>query len=70
MMVQMIDPKPRERVGDLAAGTCGFGVNAYQHVLEQHTSPGIREYDEQGWPHNLVGDLLTPDQWRATGWTA
>ena len=62
MMVQMIDPKPRERVGDLAAGTCGFGVNAYQHVLEQHTSPGILEYDEQGWPHNLVGDLLTPDQ--------
>ena len=24
MMVQMIDPKPDERVGDLAAGTCGF----------------------------------------------
>ena len=46
MMVQMIDPKPRERVGDLAAGTCGFGVNAYQHVLdtkhEDHEALGTR----------------------------
>ena len=28
MMVQMVDPKPGERIGDLAAGTCGFLVNA------------------------------------------
>ncbi len=62
MMVGMIDPKPYERIGDLAAGTCGFGVNAYQHVLEQHTSPGVLEYDAEGQAHNLVGDLLTADQ--------
>jgi type I restriction enzyme M protein len=61
-MVQMIDPRPGERIGDLAAGTCGFLVNGYQYILEQHTSPGILEYDEQGWPHNLVGDLLTDEQ--------
>ncbi|MCP4409883.1 MAG: N-6 DNA methylase, partial [Gammaproteobacteria bacterium] len=64
MMVKMIDPKPNERIGDLAAGTCGFLVNAYQHVLEEHTSPDIVSYDEQGEPHNLVGDLLTPEQWK------
>ena len=62
MMVQMIDPKPGERIGDLAAGTCGFLVNAYQHILETHTSPEILEYDEQGEPHNLVGDLLTDEE--------
>ena len=62
MMVQMIAPRPGERVGDLAAGTCGFLVNAYQCILEQHTSPDILEYDEEGWPHNLVGDLLTDEQ--------
>jgi type I restriction enzyme M protein len=62
MMVQMIDPRPDERIGDLAAGTCGFLVNAYQFILERHTSPDILEYDEQGWPHNLVGDLLTDEQ--------
>lgn len=62
MMVQMLDPRPGERVGDLAAGTCGFLVNAYQYMLEQHTSPEIVTYDDAGWPHNLVGDLLTPAQ--------
>ena len=62
MMVQMIAPKPGDRVGDLAAGTCGFLVNAYQCILEQHTSPDILEYDDQGMPHNLVGNLLTSEQ--------
>jgi type I restriction enzyme M protein len=64
MMVQMIAPRPGERVGDLAAGTCGFLVNAYQYILEQHTSPAILEYDAEGWPHNLVGDLLADGQRR------
>jgi type I restriction enzyme M protein len=62
MMVKMIDPKPGERIGDLAAGTCGFLVNAYQHILEQHTSPGILSYDSQGEAHNLVGDRLAEEQ--------
>jgi len=62
MMVQMIAPRPGERIGDLAAGTCGFLVNAYQYILEQHTSPGVLVYDREGWPHNLVGDLLTDEQ--------
>ena len=64
MMVQMIAPRPGERIGDLAAGTCGFLVNAHQHILEQHTSPDILEYDQEGWPHNLVGDRLTDKQRR------
>jgi len=53
LMVQMIDPKPGERIGDLAAGTAGFLVNAYQYMLEQHTSPSVLTHDEDGWPHNL-----------------
>ena len=59
LMVQMIDPKPNERIGDLAGGTCGFPVNAYQYILETHTSPDVLTYDEEGWPHNLVGDRLS-----------
>jgi type I restriction enzyme M protein len=62
MMVQMIAPRPKERIGDLAAGTCGFLVNAYQYILETHTSPDILQYDEQGWPHNLIGDRLTQEE--------
>ena len=58
MMMQMIDPKPRERIGDLAAGTGGFLVNAHQYLLEKHTSAGILEYDAEGLPHHLIGDLL------------
>jgi len=59
MMVKMIDPKPRERIGDLAGGTAGFLVNAHQHILEKHTSAGILDYDEDGIPHHLIGDQLT-----------
>jgi type I restriction enzyme M protein len=62
MMVHMIDLQPDERMGDLAAGTCGFAVNGYQHILETHTSPDILSYDEKGQPHNAIGDLLTPAQ--------
>jgi type I restriction enzyme M protein len=60
MMVQMVDPKPTDRICDPAAGTCGFLVNAYQYILEQHTSPDILQYDADGWPHNLIGDNLDP----------
>ncbi len=61
MMVEMIDPRPNERIGDLAAGTCGFLVGAHQYILEQHTSPEIL-YDEEGNIAHRVGDLLTPEQ--------
>ena len=59
MMVRMLDPKPRERMCDPAAGTCGFPVNVYQHILETHTDPSILKYDEEGYPHQLVGDKLS-----------
>src|SRR6266571_6323629 len=59
MMVQMLDPKPRERMCDPAAGTCGFPVNFYQHILETHTDPSILKYDEEGYPHQLIGDKLS-----------
>ena len=50
MMVRMLDPKPRERMCDPAAGTCGFPVNVYQHILETHTDRAILKYDEEGYP--------------------
>jgi type I restriction enzyme M protein len=62
MMVKMIDPKPFERVCDPAAGTCGFPVNAWQHVLEEHTDKRDLTYDEEGWPHGLTGSRLTPEE--------
>ena len=63
MMVQMIAPLATERICDPAAGTAGFLVNAYQYILEQNTSKEILEYDEDGMPHHLTGDLLTSKHW-------
>jgi type I restriction enzyme M protein len=62
MIVQIVDPKKHERVGDLAAGTCGFLVNAYGHILEANTSPDILEYDAAGEAHGAVGDRLTDEE--------
>ena len=63
MMVKMLDPKPGERVCDPAAGTCGFLVNAWQHLLESHTDPRDLSFDEEGWPHGLTGSKLTRDEY-------
>jgi type I restriction enzyme M protein len=59
MMVQMVAPRASERIGDLAGGTAGFLVNAYQFILEKGTSPEILEYDAEGLPHHLIGDRLS-----------
>jgi type I restriction enzyme M protein len=58
MMVKLVNPQSGERICDPAAGTCGFLVNAYQHVLETHTRPDNLTYDEDGYPHHLIGDKL------------
>ncbi len=62
MMVKLADPQPGERICDPAAGTCGFLVNAYQHVLETNTRPDVLTYDEDGDPHHLVGDKLSREE--------
>lgn len=58
MMVKLINPKMGERICDPAAGTAGFLVNAYEHILESNTSTEVLEYDEEGKAHNLVGDKV------------
>ena len=63
MMVKMVDPQPGERLCDPAAGTCGFPVNAWQHLLETHTDQRDLTLDEEGWPHGLTGSKLTREEW-------
>ena len=63
MMVKMLAPRPGERVCDPAAGTCGFLVNAWQHLLETHTDPRDLAFDEEGWPHGLTGSRLERKEW-------
>lgn len=59
MMVELVDPKMGWKICDPACGTGGFLVNAYEYILKVNTSPDIIEYDEEGTPHNLVGDKIT-----------
>ncbi len=58
MMVKLVNPKVGDRICDPAAGTGGFLVNAYEHILESNTSPDVLEYDDEGKPHHLIGDKI------------
>ncbi|MCZ8070305.1 MAG: N-6 DNA methylase [Cytophagales bacterium] len=60
MLAKLMDPQPGERVCDPAAGTAGFLVAAYEHMLETNTSKDILTYDEEGKAHNLIGDKIDP----------
>jgi len=63
MMVKMINPRPGERLCDPAGGTCGFPVNAWQHILEEHTDKRDLTYDDEGWPHGLTGSRLSKEEY-------
>ena len=62
LMVDMVEPKPTEVVGDPAAGTGGFLVQVMQYLLETYSSPEgvIEETDPNtGKPEPIfTGDLL------------
>lgn len=58
-MVELLDPKPTETIGDPACGTAGFLVVAMQYLLEKHTSPAGLLKGENG-ETIYTGDLLEP----------
>lgn len=62
LMVEMIEPKPTDVVGDPACGTGGFLVGAMEYLLRTYTSPQgvIEETDpETGATEKIyTGDLL------------
>jgi type I restriction enzyme M protein len=39
LMVDMLEPKPTDIVGDPACGTGGFLVTTMEYLLQTHTSP-------------------------------
>jgi len=58
-MVEVIDPRPEEIVGDPACGTAGFLISAMEYLMEKYTSTkGIFE-DDEGNKH-YTGDKLVP----------
>lgn len=58
-MVELLEPKPTETIGDPACGTAGFLVVAMQYLLEKYTSAKGRLKGENG-ETIFTGDLLEP----------
>ena len=62
LMVDMLEPKPTDVIGDPACGTGGFLVSVMEYLLETYTSPEavIEETDpETGAVEKIfIGDLL------------
>lgn len=49
-IVEVLEPKPEDKILDPACGTGGFLVSAYKHILGKHTSKGS----------SVPGDQLSP----------
>lgn len=62
MMVKFVDPDVGQKICDPACGTGGFLVNAYLHIMKKYTKKEQIEYNDDGVPHHLIGDLLTEQQ--------
>ena len=58
-MVELLEPKPTDTIGDPACGTAGFLVGAMQYLLETHTSAKGKLKGENG-ETIYTGDLLEP----------
>jgi type I restriction enzyme M protein len=60
-MVEMLDPKPTETVGDPAFGTAGFLVAIMQYLMKTYSSPEMVYEDEFG-ETIYPGDKLKPEE--------
>jgi len=60
MMVQILDPKPTDRIADPACGTAGFLVAALEYLVEKYTSPEGIMIDPNTGEKTFTGDLLEP----------
>jgi len=58
-MVEILDPRPVETIGDPACGTAGFLVSAMEYLLETYTSPDAIIENEDG-SKTYTGDQLMP----------
>lgn len=58
-MVELLEPRPTETVGDPACGTAGFLVGVMQYLLETHTSAKGKLKGDSG-ETIYTGDLLEP----------
>lgn len=60
MMAEILDPDLDGKICDLACGSGGFLVGAYQYIITKYSSE--KEKDVNGLPKGIDGDLLTEEQ--------
>lgn len=58
LIVELVDPKPGQRICDPACGTAGFLISAFNHILRQHTKPADLKRG------HVDGSMLKPPQWK------
>jgi type I restriction enzyme M protein len=59
LMVDLVEPKPSDVVGDPACGTAGFLISVMLYLMEKYTSPqGVIVHDDG--QKSYSGDLLEP----------
>ena len=58
-MVEIVDPRPDEALGDPACGTAGFLITSMEYLMEKYTSPEAVIMDKDG-NKTFTGDLLVP----------
>ena len=59
LMVDLLEPKPTDTIGDPACGTAGFLVGAMEYLREKYSSPELIETLEDG-SKSYPGDRLEP----------
>src|SRR3546814_12758846 len=59
-MVELLEPKPTETVGDPACGTGGFLVGVARYLWETYTSPEGIHVDAETGQKIYTGDRLEP----------
>lgn len=62
MMCEMLEPDIDGKICDLASGSAGFLVGAYQHIITKYSD--VIEVDENGLPKGLDGNKLNDEQKR------
>ncbi|MDA8055780.1 MAG: class I SAM-dependent DNA methyltransferase [Thermoplasmatales archaeon] len=64
MMVELVDPDIGHKICDPACGTGGFLIAAYQHILKKYTDADMVKLDDDGTPHNLIGNkIVNKEHW-------
>ncbi|GMU89136.1 MAG: putative type I restriction enzyme BthVORF4518P M protein [Chlorobiota bacterium] len=64
LICELVNPKLGDTICDPAAGTAGFLLGAYQHIITQYTGDENKQIDENGLSRGLLGDKLTDErQW-------